>query len=164
VFAKNDIKANTLLVGSKAASISYRSEWAQNKCLTLNSFTKQLQTPSQSLNLVSMIGKLQNDPYLCKEFYNLYSGPDLNRDEPIDELIIDMSRIQATLTFNSFVNEKNFFEIESAPDESKNDSTKEGGIWIYPSYFNHSCVPNAKRMFYSDFMMIYASEFQKKMI
>jgi hypothetical protein len=157
VVAKKDIKRNTLLVGSKAASISNEKDINKNTCLTLNSYTKTLQTPSQCRNFVNIISKAQNDPHLCREFYKLYSGPCLSREEPIDELLVDTSRIQAILTFNSFSNDSNFFELENDSEGKKAGPDREGGIWLFPSYFNHSCVPNTKRMFYSDFMMIYAS-------
>jgi hypothetical protein len=156
--AKKDIKRNTLLVGSKAASISYEKDSTKNICLTLNYYTKSLQTPSQCRNLYNVISKLQNDPYLCREFYKLYSGPLFDREESIDELVVDTSRVQGVLTFNSFVNDANFFNIENAADNEKSTLNKESGIWLFPSYFNHSCVPNVKRMFYSDFMVIYASK------
>jgi hypothetical protein len=127
-----------------------------NTCFTLNSYTKKLQTPSENSNFTNLIAILQNDPYMSKEFYKLFSGPNINRDELIDELLIDTSRIQAILTFNSFAKDPHFVEFaHGSAGSDKNE--KESGIWIFPSYFNHSCVPNSKRMFYSDFMMIYSS-------
>jgi hypothetical protein len=110
-----------------------------------------------------LIAKLQNDPYLSKEFYKLYSGQDLTREEPIDELVIDTYRIQAILKHNSFEKDQHFSEkdphSESRLEEDAEFDDCVMGIWIIPSYFNHTCVPNAKRIFYSDFMMIYSSIF-----
>jgi hypothetical protein len=157
VFAKNDIKANTLLVASKAASISYKDDWIKNSCITLNSYTKTAQLPSTTSNFSFLLAKLQNDPYLCKEFYKLYSGPNINREEVIDELTVDTSRIQAILTFNSFSSDPHFVEFATGSFDKKTELDRESGLWLYPSFFNHSCVPNGKRVFYSDFMMIYAS-------
>jgi hypothetical protein len=155
VFAKNDIKAKTLLVASKAASISFKSDWIKNNCVTYNSYTKTAQKPSQTANFSNLITILQNDPYLSKEFYKLYSGPVISRVEPIDELVIDTSRVQAIITFNSFSRDPHFSEFESISLDDTDEN--ESGIWIIPSFFNHSCVPNGQRFFYSDIMMIYAS-------
>jgi SET domain-containing protein len=75
----------------------------------------------------------------------------------IGELTVDTSRIQAILTFNSFSSDPHFVEFATGSLENSKDSDRECGIWIFPSFFNHSCVPNCKRVLYSDLMMIYAS-------
>lgn len=32
------------------------------------------------------------------------------------------------------------------------------GLWLVPSYFNHSCVPNCQRVFFGDTMFLYANK------
>jgi tetratricopeptide (TPR) repeat protein len=161
VFAKNDIKAKTLLVASKAASFIYENECINNACVTYNLNTKTIQKPTETANFSNLITILQNNPYLSKEFYKLYSGPIINRVEPITELIIDTSRVQAIINFNGFSKGQHFSDIASNSLDGKADDK---GVWIIPSYFNHSCVPNGQRFIYSDFMMIYASMYHFRKI
>jgi hypothetical protein len=156
--AKRDIKRNTLLVASKALAISYERECIVGGCLSLNVLTQRMNKPSQSQNVVNMIYQMQNDPFLSKDVYKLYAGPNMNRQEKISEFLIDPARIEAILSFNSFSSDfGSNAEISTRPvDRSENDNS---GIWLVPSYFNHSCVSNTHRVFYSDLMMIYSSKF-----
>jgi hypothetical protein len=117
-----------------------------------------MQTASECLNMASMTTKLQNDSFLYTEFNRLYAGPYLDRAECVDEqdVVVDTSRIQAVLTFNSFTKEASHLDNLMETDFANLKKSKESGLWLKPSYFNHSCLPNTKRFFYSDFMMIYA--------
>lgn len=150
--AKVDIKRNTLLVGAKAGSIAYEQECTKNQVLTVNMYTKKMDLPSQSQNMINIIHKAQHDPFLVKKMYKLYAGPNLDRNQPVSEFIVDTQRIEAILTFNSFKSESYDVTIS---DTVKNTN----GFWLFPSYFNHSCLPNAKLFTFSDYMMIYTSRF-----
>lgn len=39
---------------------------------------------------------------------------------------------------------------------NQSEAAKNSGLWILPSFFNHSCLPNTLRIFFSDVMFIYA--------
>ncbi len=49
----------------------------------------------------------------------------------------------------------NAFSNEHLKSHSQSNN-KSSGLWILPSYFNHSCCPNLIRIFFSDVMLIYA--------
>lgn len=154
----NDIKRGTLLVGSKAASIAYDSE-CHVKVFSINFYTKKIDQASNNQNLANLFFKLQHDPYLAEQVYGLFPGSDIDRNHKIPALIVDSSRVDCILTYNSFItqDEKEFMGT-SARDEMEENS----GLWIYPAYFNHSCIPNTVRIYLKDFVMFYAFKDIKK--
>jgi tetratricopeptide (TPR) repeat protein len=89
--------------------------------------------------------------------YSLFSG-DLDRNEEIDSGIIDIERIEKICSFNSFGS----IEVFEALMNQKDSKKKSTGLWIYPSFINHSCVSNSFNVFYGDVMMIYAIKNLKK--
>ena len=65
---------------------------------------------------------------------------------------INIPQILAILDYNAFSNEPNAHSQCHAGIKSSNKSS---GLWIFPSYFNHACMPNLNRIFMSDLMLIY---------
>jgi tetratricopeptide (TPR) repeat protein len=97
--------------------------------------------------------KMLNDQQNAEEVYKLYAGSSIDRNKKLHEAIIDVDRVEAIQAYNSFVSQEilPMGNIETLSE--KNNS----GLWIFPSYFNHSCIANTKRMFLADIMLIYAS-------
>ena len=161
--AKNDIKRNMLLVGSKAASICYDIECVTNRVTTFDNLTRQQKQPFQTQNVANIFYKVANDPILAKEIYKLYAGSDFDRSVELEDCVVDTSRLEAILSLNSFSSGYDDYRVDDGSSSNYlnlNEDRLENenqGIWIYPAYFNHSCVPNTKMEFFSDFMMIYAS-------
>ncbi|CAF0780715.1 unnamed protein product [Brachionus calyciflorus] len=148
VIAKVDIPKNTLLVGSKALSISYDCEFLSRYALiAYNLLNRTVDKNSQCLNLLNLIYKMRNDPFLSEQVYKLYGGNNFDRDQKINPSIIDTERIENIQTFNAFKAEDFRFIHEKNFDSS--------GVWYYPSYFNHSCLENCMRIYFSDFVIIY---------
>ena len=85
----------------------------------------------------------------------MYPGPKIDRNQEIPEGIIDSDRIEQIICFNEFASE-NLKEFNSLTELNMNESEKNTGLWIMPSYFNHSCLPNAARFFLQDFVVFYA--------
>jgi hypothetical protein len=120
-------------------------------------FPAQL-TPFQAKNFFDLVEKTHNNPFLASEVYKLYPGPKFSRIERetsdlCEESVIDSDRLFSIVHYNSF---------SSTYDrviENKMDSLvdQNQGLWIVPSYFNHSCLENTITHFFSDFMMIYTS-------
>ena len=42
-------------------------------------------------------------------------------------------------------------------NQDKNLLEKESGLWLFPSFFNHSCLENGTRLFLADLLLIYAN-------
>ena len=157
VVAKSNLSRNTLIVVGKAGSIAYEQECVKKQILTINFLTHKMDLASQSLNVINIISKVYNDPYLAQEIYKLYPGPSIDRHKVIDDSIVDTARLEAILTFNSFKTQSIDFQIEGSCELCLNKEKDSSGIWIYPSYFNHSCVPNAKIISFYDVMLIYTN-------
>jgi len=52
------------------------------------------------------------------------------------------------------------YESEDDEDEDEPDDSNLNyncGLWLFPSYFNHSCFANCQRVFFGDVMFVYAS-------
>jgi hypothetical protein len=118
--------------------------------------------------VADLIYKAQNDPHLAREIYKLYAGQGYTRDEKdLDELsekrIVDSGRLYSILHYNSFVSNYDDFDTEDflihesayKRDWLKGDNQ---GLWLMPSYFNHSCLANTKMDFLADFVMIHTSK------
>ena len=71
----------------------------------------------------------------------------------MDESIIDISRIEAIYQFNSFKSE----EILQKDRFGFHDKEDNSGLWYFPSFFNHSCLPNVARIFMGDVMFLFAA-------
>ena len=94
------------------------------------------------------------------KIYFSSKGPDFARDsyKEQNENLINIGRIEGIMRYNAFQSEsysKSFEEKQAKKVKKIVDDSS--GLWILPSYFNHSCEPNAIRIFYGDIMMIYSS-------
>jgi hypothetical protein len=157
VIAKTDIERNTLLVVAKAASIAYEHECSKKRVININFFTKKMDLPSQSQNLSNVLFKVANDPHLAREIYQLYPGPSIKREFNVEELVVDTSRLEGILSFNSFKTQSIDFNMDE--DSSKENAQRDSsGLWVFSSFFNHSCLPNTKIISFYDAMLIYTSK------
>ena len=163
LIASEDILKGKLLMVSKAFSISIKKLRDENNNIQksslfcLNLITNKIDTETKTLNLIETVQNLRNNPQRAKELYSLYTG-DLNRSEEIPNGVIDIGRIENICCFNSF-------EATQAEDTLSNSdkmSYRSSGLWILPSYLNHSCLSNTYRTFYGDIMTVHAIKDIKK--
>lgn len=94
----------------------------------------------------------------------------MDRNQSIPDSIVDSTRTELILKYNSFSSQN----YPSIPKEFENNQTNSTlamqkmlekdntGLWIFPSYFNHSCVANTQRLFLNDFMLMYTLRDIKK--
>ncbi|CAG8610794.1 6678_t:CDS:1, partial [Dentiscutata heterogama] len=154
-FAKYDIPEHTLLMATKPFEIAYKNEAPEH---TLSMISKVV-TPDCIIDTSVVTGielairitqKLLIEPELCREFYQLYCGPN---QLPIEKLnkgmlrCVDINRIMKTFAYVSF----------EQVDRTNNINHENNGlgIWIMQSYFNHSCADaNVYRLFLGDLMFI----------
>jgi hypothetical protein len=95
----------------------------------------------------NIIRALRRDPHRASELYQLYAGSFPRVDLPAG--IIDPGRILELVS-------KDSFGIEHEFEVGLRDPMQDVGLWIFPSFVNHSCVENARRIFYGDVMMVRA--------
>uniref|UniRef100_A0A915CL16 SET domain-containing protein n=1 Tax=Ditylenchus dipsaci TaxID=166011 RepID=A0A915CL16_9BILA len=158
--ASRDLPKGTLLLVSKAFSIAYKDELPNTAFFGLNLLTRQVDSASQALNVIRTIQTLKCNPEMAGDLYALFAG-NLPRDQKIPaDKVIDAARIENICTFNSFSNQ-NEYDSASGSEEIEGHSTP-NGLWILPSFINHSCIGNASRTFYGDIMTVYAIKDLKK--
>ena len=83
------------------------------------------------------------EPDLCQEVYQLYAGPDLVPAEKLDEeslRSINMKRIDNIIKYNAFGPRDSWQIYKDVGETSLLNKDPGTGLWILPSYFNHSCA------------------------
>ncbi|PVF94961.1 hypothetical protein CPB86DRAFT_622538 [Serendipita vermifera] len=167
VVAKRDIAPGELLVVSKAAISSLPYEPLNPESIVhLNLQNSEIDGPSTYSMFQEAMEKISMDPNLADQVYTLYGGEEYpafpdgvpsseKRDfsknplnVPVD---VDPGRILAICSRNAFKH----------PIHLKNLSkfNEEDGLWclhIFPSYFNHSCIPNARYAAFPNYLIIRA--------
>ncbi|GBB96464.1 hypothetical protein RclHR1_02760017 [Rhizophagus clarus] len=147
--AKCDIPENTLLMVSKAFSTVYSHE--------VLGHTMQSNIPNEKTTCIAsslcteeiitrITQKLLAEAYHCQEVYQLYDSLNLDKTDKINKNLVNVDIIGNIVKYNSFGLE-NDIEVE-------NDLSGIG-LWILPSYFNHSCIDkNVSLFFLGDLMFI----------
>ncbi|KAH7716697.1 TPR domain protein [Aphelenchoides avenae] len=128
IVATRDIKKGTLLLVSKAFAIA-------------TSFNGLLNAIEE---------KLGRQPERIAEVAGLYYGCERHAATPREsdgKIVIDRNRLVLICSYNTF-------QIEPFSDAP--EPRADQGIWILPSFFNHSCLENAGRTFYGDVMTVFA--------
>ncbi|RIA81168.1 hypothetical protein C1645_837422 [Glomus cerebriforme] len=144
--AKCDIPENTLLMVSKALKIVYNHEVSGHIMTHDNiSNNKTVFIGSTEELITSITQKLLEEPYLCQEVYQLYDGLNLDKTDIINNRVVSVEVIGNTVNYNSFAFDSRI----------KNNYLNGSGIWILPSYFNHSCVDyNVSLYFLGDLLIV----------
>ncbi|KAK6337927.1 hypothetical protein TWF696_001403 [Orbilia brochopaga] len=123
----------------------------------------------------ALMEKMRKDSKTAKQVMKLYSraGHDPHAALPEDhegKPILNSFLVKDIIRTNSFSSQSYYDEFPetyatnvadfTAVVEAQNNITKAGdpncGLWIYSSYFNHSCVPNARRSILGDMMIVRA--------
>jgi tetratricopeptide (TPR) repeat protein len=117
-----------------------------------------------ALDREELIGRIANklttEPNKCPEFYNLWAGPELGilgNDTSLNQTV-DIRRIERIVRYNSFTFSSEMSNSIKIPSQSNPTmSMKAHGIWLLPSYINHSCSEaNAHWTVVGDLMLIRA--------
>lgn len=78
----------------------------------------------------------------------------MNKNNESSSERIDMEKLLAILDVNSLTEDSVF----SANVLGKKNSDYYGvGLWLLPSFINHSCCPNARRLHVGDYLIVHAS-------
>jgi tetratricopeptide (TPR) repeat protein len=145
-----DIPAGTLLLASKAFATGSPRKWKPKNVLFLAfHIARNMIVKESTVDLIgNIIYTLRKNPQRTSELYELYAG-ECPRVELPDGMI-DPGSIEAIVDLNAF-------EIENDFDlEPREKLARDSGLWILPSFINHSCVENAHRWFFGDVMMVRA--------
>ncbi|GBB90130.1 hypothetical protein RclHR1_00170034 [Rhizophagus clarus] len=152
--AKQDIPAHELLMVCKAFHVVYENEVPMGYSLDWSN--RSINTPTQSELITFITQKITLDPDLGQELYKLYAGPNYPSGNKLDDdeaLSVNVDRIENIVKYNAF-NPDDIWGLWKKPDGEliECDGT---GLWIFPSYFNHTCLDfNIHRIFWGDLMFI----------
>ena len=148
VIANKFIKKGTLLCASKALSAVFK-------------YTNDGALEDTDM-FADLMAKMSYDPYLRQQVYTLCPGAGFSRE--IDEtLALDQAqRLKGICKTNSFKVNLSQFKFNriaqyvfSRGPGMENQVT---GLWHLPSFFNHSCVPNASSDFLGDMLFVFAKQ------
>ena len=82
----------------------------------------------------------------------------------VPEGIVDSVRVKSIVmkNYDRSLDYKEKAKVIMQPDGYMVPLPLNHGIWIVPTFFRHSCVPNCQKMILSDFFQFYAFEDIKK--
>lgn len=132
IVASQDVKKGTLLIVSKAFAV-VDNDYAADTALPR-----------------AILGKLT--PETARDVSALYDGKDRSTAQPEPPGNPSLERLIAVCKFNAFTTE-GFTDLPAHRDFEHKPLR---GLWILPSYFNHSCLRNAHRTYYGDVMTVFA--------
>jgi hypothetical protein len=164
IIALKDFSAGSLLVVSKAVSVSFGKEQSGMDFSRMNIFNDMSHswTRSQAIRL------LCSNPSLLPNIYSLYDGtsescqqlPRIENCLPVIDIkdeVIDLERIKRITEFNCF-GLGGIFEIMNGNFGSDLGTA----FHLLPSFFNHALYPNCLYLNAGDIMIIRANKFIKK--
>ncbi|GAB6028005.1 hypothetical protein CHUAL_002232 [Chamberlinius hualienensis] len=156
VVLTEDVSAGTILIISKALAAVLDSQKTMGLQLDPN---KTVDFNRNRSEIVSKIAQLmhKNPKTIAPIVYDLSDGKTpLETEvkffcdpETKSEPICDVERIKNICTCNNFA-------IDYEKDGKFQSSG--AGLFLFPSYLNHSCIPNVTRNFYNDIMVIRADK------
>jgi tetratricopeptide (TPR) repeat protein len=142
------IEEGTILMVSKAFALGIPEEGQQmTHVFDLNH--KIALSPSEGSLITATIQALRKNPHRTAELYQLDSGNVPRVDLP--DGIVDPGRIEEIVSVNQFG-----VANDCADDERDGSRNGPSGLWILPSFMNHSCIPNANGIVVGDIMIVRA--------
>ncbi|PUU76843.1 hypothetical protein B9Z19DRAFT_1194466 [Tuber borchii] len=173
LFTTRDVKFGDLLLCSKAFNVCHKEVANARIDILFNLKAKKGQAGTHSQLVQELIQVLYHNPKKAKGFYELHSGDYQRvRGEMVDGLpVVDSHLVMRIMLKNSFGCQRLSFvdgrpgdlfeektEVEKMVTEMSPSGTTGGsGIWIMPSYINHSCWPNSIRSFLGNLLIVRAA-------
>ncbi|CAG8496249.1 6095_t:CDS:1 [Acaulospora morrowiae] len=158
-FAKRDIPEKTLLMVSKAFEAVHVNEVSSGTHTDHLSKASRIAISAELLEKISR--RLAEEPELCEEVYQLYAGPGTTTVKELDyESLrsVDVKRIMGIIQHNSFALTHVFCNLENKEENNLFSDDCGIGLWILPSFFNHSCVDrNVRWILIGDLMIVRSS-------
>lgn len=155
VIAQSEIKAGTLLVISPATVVRYSDDQENLESIRIDTVLNRCDVGVTNDLSAELADELCRNPSKRHQFYNLYAGPDYTRGLDKGDFTVDAFRCHGIQLHNSFEMESNELSLSCLPRQTSSGRQREGtGIWYFPSYFNHSCLPNCSRTFLSNLLLI----------
>ncbi|KAH7239627.1 hypothetical protein MRS44_015135 [Fusarium solani] len=152
LFATRDIELNEIIMCEKAFCVVWSYEPEAFSSLTCDTRDDaEIRVFPSGLHKV-VVEKLLNNPSQIERVLDLfgdYSGLGKKLVEVDNEPVVDTFQIHDIIQRNAFGPGQ-----QTEDEDISNAST---GLWIRASYMNHSCIPNAKKDYIGDLMIVRAT-------
>lgn len=151
LFATCDIPAGEIVMCEKAFCVVWGFQSEALTAMTYDARDDRIRVSPVGL-CRSIVQKLLSNPSQIEKVMGLYSdyqgdGKNVSRTE--DGPMVDTFRVHDIVSRNAFGLGSQFGE-QGARDAST-------GLWIWTAYVNHSCIPNVKKEFIGDLMVLRAT-------
>ncbi|RPA92790.1 SET domain-containing protein [Choiromyces venosus 120613-1] len=173
LFTTRDVKFGELLLCSKAFKVCHKEAKGARFTILFNLKTKNGQSGTHSQLVQELIQILYHNPKKAKRFYELTSGDyERVKGDMVDGLPIVDSHLVMRITLKNCFGCPRLSALDDPFENLFKDPTEEdkiiaeasptgraegSGIWILPSYMNHSCWPNSVRSFLGDLLIVRAA-------
>ncbi|CAL0312230.1 unnamed protein product [Lupinus luteus] len=139
MFAIKNIDAGSLILVTKAIAME-RS--------ILRDFIRKCH---KTRDLIGMLSSGEDDEGLEVPDIDIFRPETSENKDSSEE--IDMGKLLAILDVNSLTE-----DAVSVNVSRKNNDCYGVGLWLLPSFINHSCCPNARRLHVGDYLVVHASK------
>jgi len=178
-FARTTLQAGTLVLAAKAFVHAEMPRYSQDLNVSLDATSQRMDLGSQSIVISKAILELVANPERGQDLYSLRTGDAAFDDpaRPSDTTRVDVPRIRAICQNNWFSTQSELSNLKEmrliyqlgrplTPEEEREHSVGKcsfqgSGLWIRPSLFNHSCLPNCVYQVVGDFMFVITSRLVK---
>ncbi|KAL2559245.1 SET domain protein 35 [Forsythia ovata] len=159
LFATKNIDSGTLLLVTKAIAIDraiFPQDSSENVQLVIwkNFIDKVVDSATKCRKINCLISKLstgENEDSIEVPDISLFR-PEADDNSSFSCEKLDIGRILSILDVNSILE-----DAISSKVLSKNTDYQGVGLWFLPSFINHSCDPNVRRLHIGDHVIVHAS-------
>ncbi|KAL6704713.1 hypothetical protein ACN47E_007995 [Coniothyrium glycines] len=150
LFATRQIGKGEILLAEKAFCVVWGHEEQALTAMTYDIRDEKIRVSPVGLSK-AVVEKLLNNPSLIDDvmkLYGDYGGIASKEVESDEDAVVDVFRVHDIVCRNAFGPGNQYGE-----EGTRNAST---GLWVHAAYINHSCVPNAKKDYVGDLMIVRA--------
>ncbi|KAM0751712.1 hypothetical protein T439DRAFT_355610 [Meredithblackwellia eburnea MCA 4105] len=154
--ASRSIRRGELLFLAKPLAFGRGDHTRKHHLVGANLHTRTVD-PSSIIDLIAgLLERLNDDPDLAPAVFELHAGDGYGPWQPSDG--IDVSRLEAITAFNSFHAESLAQKAKSVTrDQDRLDTIHaDSALYHFPSFLNHSCIPNVSYSFLDDTIFVRA--------
>jgi hypothetical protein len=151
LFAIRDMSAGDMILCEKAFCVVWGHELEAMTAMTYDVRDDRIRVSPLGLTKSTVQSLLKNPSQIQRvmSLYGDYKGHGKLVTSTEDEPVVDTFRVHDIIS-------RNAFGLGSQYDgDARTAST---GLWIQASYINHSCIPNSRREYIGDLMLIYATK------
>ena len=150
LFATRDIPTGEVIMCEKSFCVVWGHESEALTAMTYDVRDDRIRVSPVGLG-ASIVQKLLSNPSQIDKvmgLYGDYQGDGKNVSETEDGAVVDTFRVHDIMSRNAFGPGAQYGE-----EGARNAST---GLWIWAAHTNHSCVPNFKKEFVGDLILLRA--------